>query len=101
MELCRVRSAALLLIGTVLATGVGAAGLPGSAGAGTPLATPAPPDDFLSKLVNELTEPAQAPPLPEPGRIERPAPSVLPLGRPDLRERRTTRELAPGVTLTV
>ena len=101
MELCRVRSAALLLTGTVLATGVGAAGLPGNAGAGTPVATPAPPDDFLSKLVNELAEPAQAPPRPEPERVERPVTGVLPLGRPDLKERRTTKELAPGVTLTV
>lgn len=102
MDRCRVRSAALLLTGTVLATGVGAAALSGSAGARTPLATPAPPNDFLSKLVGGLAapQPESAPPQPEPERLERPTTSSLPLGRADLRERRSTKALAPGVTLT-
>ncbi|MBA3745643.1 MAG: hypothetical protein H0X00_22440, partial [Sporichthya sp.] len=101
MDLCRFRPAALLLTGAVLATGAAATGFPGSAGASSPAATPAPPSDLLSKLISEVTDPAESPAEPAPERIRRPATGPLPLGRPDLRERRRTEQLAPGVTLTV
>jgi exopolysaccharide biosynthesis protein len=102
MDFCRVRPAALLLSGAVLAAGVAAAGFPGKAGAHFPVASPAPPDDLVSHLVGDLTDPGEEPTAPEPGKISRALTTgPLPLGRPDLRERRTVKALAPGVTLTV
>ncbi len=91
----------MLLSGAVLAAGVAAAGLPGKAGAHAPVAAPAPPDDLLSHLLGQAVDPAGAPAEPAPAEVARSFAGPLPLGRPDLRERRTVKRLAPGVTLTV
>ncbi|HUR72627.1 MAG TPA: phosphodiester glycosidase family protein [Sporichthya sp.] len=100
MDVCRLRFFVLLLTGAVLAAGAAAAGFPDHAGAEAPLSAPVPPGDPLASLLGHLTDPAETPPGPEPGQIARPFPGGLPLGRSDLRERRSTKHLAPGVTLT-
>ncbi|HUR72887.1 MAG TPA: hypothetical protein VMZ00_01350, partial [Sporichthya sp.] len=101
MELCRVRPAALLLTGAVLTGGVATAGFPARAGAQAPLASPTPPADPLASLLGHLTDPGETPTEPDSGEITSPVGGPLPLGRADLRERRSTELLAPGVTLTV
>ncbi len=101
--LCRVRPASYALAGIVTATAVATAGIPDSADASA--AGPAPEPDPLSSLIGDLAtphtpEPASAPP--KAGEVPRvPREPALPLGRAGLPERRTTKTLAPGVTLTV
>lgn len=95
----RIRPASFVLAGIVTATAVATAGFPGTAGALAPTATPAPPDP-VSGLIGALAGPPDSPADPAAGRIGAPKPAELPLGRAGLRERRSTEQLAPGITLT-